>query len=119
MGDRREILRYSRAFKQKVVGEIERGEINIYQAQSVYDIKGSGTIQKWIKRFGKNHLLRKVVRIEMKDERDKIKQLEQEIRALKSALSEEHLKNITLESLIEVAQKHYKTDFKKNFGSKQ
>ena len=115
----RKILRYSTAFQQKVVGEIERGEINAYKAQSLYDIKGSSTVQGWIKKLGKNHLLAKVIRIEMKDEKDKIKQLEQKVKKLESALANEHLKSITLEALVEVAQKHYKADFKKNFGIKQ
>lgn len=115
----RKILRYSTAFKQKVVGEIERGEINRCQAQNLYDIKGGSTIQRWIRSLGKNHLLAKVIRIEMKDEKDKIKQLEQKVKKLESALANEHLKSITLESLVEVAEKHYKADFKKNFGIKQ
>ncbi len=113
------ILRYSSAFKQKVVREIERGEKSIYQAQKIYDINGSITIQRWIKKFGKNYLLSKVVRIEMKDEKDKIKQLEKKVRELETALSNEHLKSISLEALVTVAEKHYKTDFKKNFGPKQ
>ena len=40
------ILRYSEAFKQKVVKEIEEGQINIYRARSVYDIKGGNTVQQ-------------------------------------------------------------------------
>lgn len=115
----RDHVRYSMAFKQKVVGEIEERKISVYQAQRIYDIKGGDTIQKWIKKFGKDHLLAKVVRIEMKDEQDKIKIMEKRIRELESALADEHLKKICLESLVEVAEKHYKADFKKNFGFKQ
>ena len=115
----RKIFRYSIAFQQKVVDEIERGEINICRAQNIYDIKGGSTIQGWIRKLGKNHLLSKVIRVEMKDEKDKIKQLEQKVKKLESALAMEHLKSISLEALVEVAQKHYKTDFKKNFGIKQ
>ncbi|MCK5289203.1 MAG: transposase, partial [Candidatus Omnitrophica bacterium] len=67
----------------------------------------------------KNHLLAKIIRVEMKDENDKIKGLEQKVKNLESALANEHLKSITLEALVEVAEKHYKADFKKNFGIKQ
>ena len=115
----RTIVRYSTAFQQKVVSEIERGEINICKAQRLYDIKGGSTIQGWIRRLGKNHLLAKIIRVEMKDENDKIKGLEQKVKNLESALANEHLKSITLEALVEVAEKHYKADFKKNFGIKQ
>ncbi|MCK5289012.1 MAG: transposase [Candidatus Omnitrophica bacterium] len=113
------MIRYSKAFQQKVVSEIESGEINICKAQSLYDIKGGSTIQRWIRKLGKNHLLAKIIRVEMKDEKDKIKVLEKKVKQLESALANEHLKSIALEALVVVAEKHYKTDLKKNFGIKQ
>jgi hypothetical protein len=54
----------------------------------------------------------------MKDEKDRIKELEKKVRDLESALANAHVKNIALESLIEVAEEHYEVDFKKNFGGK-
>lgn len=114
----RQIYRYSLAFKQKIVSEIESGKLSIEQARQVYDIGGSCTIQKWLKKFGKHHLLSKVVRIEMKDEKDKIKELQRQKQELESALAQAHLKNICLESLIESVEAHYKVDVKKTFGQK-
>ena len=111
--------RYSLAFKQKVVAEIERGELRIGDAQRIYDIRGNETIQSWIRKLGKNHLLNKVVRIEMKDEKERIKELEKQVKGLESALAQSHVKNIALESLIECAEEHYQTDLKKNFGGKE
>jgi transposase-like protein len=116
--EKKVLYRYSSAFKQKVVSEIESGELTIAEAQRLYGINGATTIQAWIKKLGKNHLLSRVVRIEMKDEKDRLKELEKKIRTLESALANEHVKNIVLESLIEVAEEHYKVDFKKNFGGK-
>jgi len=113
----RTIIRYSKAFQQKVVSEIESGEINICKAQSLYDIKGGSTIQRWIRKLGKNHLLAKIIRVEMKDEKDKIKVLEKKVKQLESALANEHLKSIALEALVVVAEKHYKTDLKKTLES--
>jgi len=55
----RTVKRYSTAFKQKVVSEIESGQLSIGDARRLYDITGGETIQKWIRRFGKNHLLNK------------------------------------------------------------
>ena len=75
---RRTIYRYSQAFKLKVVGEIESGKLTIEGARKVYGIGGTNSIQNWIKKFGKLELLNKVVRIEMKDEVSRIKQLENE-----------------------------------------
>ena len=57
------VYRYSHAFKQKVVSEIESGKFTIAEARRIYDIKSPGTIPYWLKRYGKNHLLTRVVRI--------------------------------------------------------
>ena len=112
------IYRYSSAFKQKVISEIESGDLSIEQARRIYDIRGKTTIQKWLKRVGKYDSLYKVVRIEMKGERDKLKELEKEKKQLESALAQEHLKNICLEALIDSIEEHYGIDVKKNFGDK-
>jgi transposase len=117
MSDQKTIIRYSTAFKQKVVSEIESGKFSIEKARKIYDIGGGSTIPSWIKKFGKNHLLAKVVRVEMKNEQDKLKQLEQKIQQLESALAQAHLKNICLESMIECVEEHYHIDVKKNFGT--
>jgi transposase-like protein len=112
----RKILRYSTAFKQKIVEEIESGEISVYGASNKYGIRGSNTIQQWIKKLGKNHLLAKVVRIEMSDERDKIKELEKEKQALESALAQAQLKIMALETTVEFAKENYGLDLKKKSG---
>ena len=96
MGQDRKVLRYSNAFKQKVVSEIESGEISIWQAQNIYDIRGSATIAKWIRKLGKNHLLAKVVRIEMRDEKDNMKEMKSRERELEKALAGAQLKIMAL-----------------------
>jgi len=119
MGGRRVTYTYSIAFKQKVVNEIETGKLSsVHEAQRLYDIRGNRTIYDWVRKLGKNELIGKVVRVEMKDEKDKIKALEQEKRQLEKALAQAHIKVVALESLIEVAEEHYGVDFKKNFTAK-
>jgi transposase len=117
MSGQKTVVRYSTAFKQKVVCEIESGKFSIEKARKIYDIGGGSTIHSWIKKFGKNHLLAKVVRVEMKNEPDKLKQLKEQIQQLESALAQVHLKNICLESMIECVEAHYHIDVKKNFGT--
>lgn len=116
--ERKVVYRYSLAFKKKVVSEIEEGKISITQAQRFYDIGGKTTIQKWIWKLGKNHLLCKVVRIELKDEKDIIKELKKEKQKLESALAQSHLKIMALESLVEIAKEKYDIDLKKKSGMK-
>lgn len=109
----RTIKRYSIAFRQKVVRELESGKLTIAGARRLYDIRGSETIQSWMVKLGKNHLLNKVVRIEMKGERDRIQELEKQVRQLESALAHEHIKNLVLESLVDIARDKYGIDLKK------
>lgn len=112
----KETIRYSISFKQKVVREIEEEGLTLGEAKRRYGIKGGATIQTWVRKFGKNHLLNKVVRIEMKGEKDRVKELEAEIKKLKMALADSTMENHVLETLIEIVNEHYHTDVKKNLG---
>lgn len=112
----RTIIRYSLSFKQQVVKEIEhQGETKDW-IRKKYGIKGSSTLQNWIRKFGKDHLLNRVIRVETMEEKDKIKHLENQVRKLKLALADSLLAQQTLEVVIDEANKEYKTDLKKNFG---
>jgi hypothetical protein len=55
----------------------------------------------------------------MKEEHDKLKALEKELKATKIALAEKTMVLDVLETLIEKTNKHYGTDLKKKFGQKQ
>ncbi len=113
----RVIRRYSLNFKQKVISEIESGKLTKSEARRLYGIGSETSIQKWIKQLGKLHLLNKVVRIELKDEVSRLKQLEKEKKELESALARAHLKLITYESIIEVAEEELGIEIKKNLKS--
>jgi len=115
MSDKEVIYRYSLAFRQKLVSEIEEGKFKIYEAARIYDLSPQ-SIYNWLRQLGKNHLIKKVVRVEMKGEADRMRQLEKEKQQLESALAQAHLKIMALESLVEVAGDHYGVNLKKNFG---
>lgn len=113
----RSLRRYSVSFQHRVVKEIEEEGISISVIKSRYDIRGGETIQKWIRKFGKTHLLNQIIRIETMEEKDRIKKLEEEIKRLKIALANSVLAKDCLEVVIDEANEEYKTDLKKNFGS--
>ena len=117
MRDQGTVYRYSQAFKQKVVSEIENGNLTVTRAQSLYGIGGGQTIQKWLRKLGKAHLLNKVVHIEMKGEQNKVKELEKEKRALESALAQAQLKIIVLESTIKVLEEEAGITVKKSIDT--
>jgi len=112
----RSIIRYSISFKQQVVKEIEEEGLNYEDAKKRYGIKGGETIQKLLVQLGKNHLVNKIVRVEMKGEKDRVKELEAEVKKLKAALADSALENYAMKTLIDVVNEHYDTDVKKNLG---
>ena len=108
-------IRYSISFKQMVIKELEQG-INMRSLRRKYDIRGGATIQQWIKLYGKQHLLNKIIKVETMDERDRLKQLEADNKKLKMALADAYMAKDCLEGVIRMANEEYKTDLKKNFG---
>ena len=110
------IFRYSLSFKQMVISEVESGSEPEYVRRK-YGIGGTSTIQKWLLKYGKSHLLNKIVRIETMNEKDRIKALEKQLKEAKLALADSLMAQKILETLVEEANKEYKTDLKKNFGS--
>ena len=89
---KREVVRYSEAFKLQVVSELESGKFkSIFEARNRYGIKGCCTVEGWLRKYGKNHLLNKVVRVESPKDRDELQKMKERIRELESALSDAHL----------------------------
>ena len=111
---KKEIIKYSDDFKLTVIKLLEDETFeSIEAARRMFNIKGSSIISRWIKKFGKNHLLGKIVRIEMPDEIDQLKRLQKEQSELESALAKAHLKILSLESIIESAEKYLGIELKK------
>lgn len=104
----RALHRYSPELKQRLVAEIEAGHLSLREAAR--DAQTSVTmIQKWVEEYGRYQPKRDVVEVVMKSEQD-------QIAALKQALADAHLKLVVYDELIVQANKHFKTDLKKNFG---
>jgi len=100
----RKILhRYSEAFKRSVVAEVESGRYTVLEASAVHQIHCS-SLYEWMKQLSGPDTQTRIVRIEMPNERDRIKELEKEKRALESALAQAHMKIILLESTVEVLE---------------
>ncbi len=99
---------YSAELKQRLVDEIEQGQLSVREAAR--DAQTTVTmVKKWLEEYGRFKPKRDVVEVVMKSEQDKIT-------ALEKALSDAHLKLRVYDELINQANKHYKTDIKKNFG---
>lgn len=87
--------RYSQAFKRQVVQEIESGRFASIQAAGVHHgIAGATTVRDWVRQFGKNHLLAKVVRVEQVGEADVMSDLRRQIERLQKALGQTQAQNL-------------------------
>ena len=86
------IVRYSEAFKLQVVRQLEQGKFGSpWEAGQAYGVKGTGTVAYWVRRYGKDHLLGKVVRVMKADEQAEVKELRKRVRELQGALADAHL----------------------------
>ena len=99
---RKTTVRYSDCFKRSVIEEIEKNGLSIEDCRRKYAIGGATTIQKWLKMYGKNHLLNKIVRVETIDEIQEIKALKKEIKALKEAYAEMTIEKKVYETYLQV-----------------
>jgi len=120
---RRIEVRYSMAFKQQVVADLESGRFGtILAAREHYGIGGAETVRKWLQRFGRNHLIPRTVRVEKPDEADQIRQLKKQVHQLQQALGQTQLKNVLNEALLEIACQELGVDvgsFKKKADTKR
>ena len=118
----RTIVRYSMSFKQQIIRQLELGRFaSISEAQEHYGIKGAETIKRWLKRYGRNHLCAKVVRVERPDEKDQITQLKRQIKQLKEALGQTQAENVLNQEFLKIACEQLGQDvesFKKKVDTK-
>lgn len=100
----------SEELKRRIVVEIEHGELGVMEASRLYGFNRSA-ISKWLKLYGKLPHRREVVEVIMKDEKEKLSQLQE-------ALSDAHLKIKLYEKMMEIAKDEYDIDLKKNYSTK-
>lgn len=82
-------VRYSEAFKLQVLRELEEGKHrNPLAAQEAYAIGGHDTVRRWLVQYGREHLIRRIMRVETTQERNELTRLKARVRELERALSD-------------------------------
>jgi transposase-like protein len=89
-GGMKAAIRYSEAFKMQVVREVEQEGLNGSEIRRKYGIRGGGTVEGWVRRYG-NGTLGKVIRVEKPEEINQKAQLKRRIRALEGALADTNI----------------------------
>ncbi len=105
--------RYSEAFKRQVVSEYEAG-MSVNSLKKKYGIKGSETINLWIKKYAREGFRHELIRIQTADEIDQIKSLEKRIEELERTLGRVTLEKLKLESMVEELEESFGVEIKKN-----
>lgn len=104
-------VRYSEAFKQQVVSEIESGKFSgAFAASRAYGIKGSTTVTGWLRRYGRDELIAKQITVSTMQEKDQIRQMRQRVGQLEKALADAHMNGMLQESYLEMACERLEID---------
>lgn len=100
----RDLVRYSEAFKQQVVSELESGKFSSpFAAAKAYGIGGADTVSGWLRRYGREDLMPKRITITTMNEQDEKKALKERVRQLEKALADAHMKGLLDNAYLEIA----------------
>ena len=108
---------YNMGFKLAVINQVEKGEKTYKQAQGEYGIQGRSTVLVWLRKYGTLDWS-KPNRHTMPSPKRKETPV-QKIKRLERALSDEKLKNIILNEMINISDKQYGTSIRKKCLPKQ
>ena len=106
---------YNLGFKLALVSEVEKGNYTYKQIQKVYGIQGRSTVLVWLRKYGtlewNNPKLQQMSKSK-ETPAQKIKRLERE-------LEDEKLRNLLLNTMIDVSDKQFGTAIRKKLSSQQ
>ena len=114
------------SFKLQVVQEIERGITSISQVKKEYGIQSRSTIVQWLIKFGNFDWENQTPANMPKSSEQKIMELEAKVKLLekqKSFLEQQAFvadkKAIIFDMMIDIAEKEYQIDIRKNSSPEQ
>lgn len=95
------VRRYSQAFRRKVLLELTEGKYTKNEVIRLYGMNPA-TLYDWIRKSKRLDLLNPRVRIEMVNEKDKIKELQARVKDLEGALAQTQLEHLKSEAYLSV-----------------
>ena len=117
---------YSMSFKLQIVQEIEQGKISISQVRKDYGIQSYATVLSWLRKFGNFDWENQTPSNMSKSPEQKIMELEAKVKLLekqKNSLEQQAFvadkKAIIFDMMIDIAEKEYKIDIRKNSPPEQ
>jgi transposase-like protein len=107
--------------KRAIVMAFESGKSDIKSLCAAHGITGHSTIIRWCRRYGERSypiMERSPIEKLPIPKNEETTLLLSQIRVLERELKEARFKQATLETLIDIAERHYSIDIKKNSGGK-
>lgn len=117
---------YSQSLKLRIVLEIEQGQLSITAARKQYGIQSHATVLNWLRKYGKFDWEYQTPSNMPKSPEQKIMELEAKVKLLEKqkALLEQQAqvsdsKAIIFDMMINLAEKEYQIDIRKNSPPEQ
>ena len=117
---------YSLSLKLRIVQQIERGQLSTKSAQRTYGIQSRSTVVNWLRKYGNFDWENQTPSTMPKSPEQKIMELEAKVKLLekqKNLLEQQaHVadsKVIIFDMMINLAQKEYQIDIRKNSPPEQ
>jgi len=117
---------YSMSLKLQIVSEIEQGKLSVTQAKKQYGIQGRATVVQWLRKFGNFDWENQTPSNMPKTPEQKIMELEAKVKLLekqKAFLERQSYvadkKAILFDMMIDLAEKEYHIDIRKNSPPEQ
>lgn len=111
----RRLRRFSVAFKSEILRQIDNGERDIAEVCKVYDLNYS-TVLQWVNKAQLKNLELWRTRVELPEEVNRIKLLEEENKKLKQILVNKELDILYFKSMFEAGQKLMDDSKKKSWN---
>jgi transposase-like protein len=106
----KEVIRYSEAFKLRLVDDVAAGKYaSLEEARRRNGIRGTGTLVKWIKKYGREDILPKRIKVETMQEIDELKESRKRIGELEAALADAHMDYCLESAFLDIACKRLGT----------
>lgn len=112
---------YSLTMKLQLVRSVEQGEMSTTQAQRKYGIQSRSTVVRWLRKYGNFDWENQTPSNMPKTPEQRLLELEQENRLLKKQkkflehqVKQKDKKAILFDMMIDLAEKEYKIDIRKN-----
>lgn len=108
---------YPVVFKRWLSREIEQGKLSYKEAKERFSLNSEKTIWGWVQQYGVGKELSLAI-MTPQEKQEKVL-LEKRIKELEKALEYAKLKNIAVETMIDVAEEQFRISIRKKAGPKQ